>query len=388
MSQPTAPLSNPKPRHDRPKHAACDECRTRKLKCSGEPTSCERCTKVGLTCQYSSQKPMGRPRKRRATSSDDTGPNLDLDIAEPVEYDFSGFELPDSFGTEIPAWAPLEGSATELQALNTAASETNWLRELEDIDWATSASPPPTLPVPGHPPQLPTSPAANSSLTPSSHHHAYSTPSSSLAPDTCTHIPTLLTHFTTLPSLPPTFPLALPPLRRTVTTISHLLSCPFCSPPTPPPTAQQTTLLLATAIPHISTHYTRLLASIDAQASDAPGGVKRLRVGEIGNPALESAHTGGPDCPAGVEVTLQAEVWRGMMRGVVEGEVRALEGVVEKLEERGRRWHEGGEERRRECGVGEVKCFGLTIVEMARMAVEGGGVGAGAGAGGRAQGVS
>lgn len=100
-------------------------------------------------------------------------------------------------------------------------------------------------------------------------------------------------------------------------------------------------------------------------------------MGEVGNPALEGMHTGGWDCPAGVEVTLQAEAWRAMMRGVVEGEVRVLEGVVRGMEARGRGWHAGGEERRRACGVGEVKCFGLTVVEMTRMAVEGVGVGVG-----------
>ncbi|KIW35428.1 uncharacterized protein PV07_02125 [Cladophialophora immunda] len=49
------------------RHSACDECRKRKLKCSGEPTGCERCVKQNLTCHYSAQKQMGRPRKRQKT---------------------------------------------------------------------------------------------------------------------------------------------------------------------------------------------------------------------------------------------------------------------------------------------------------------------------------
>ncbi|OCT54000.1 hypothetical protein CLCR_09975 [Cladophialophora carrionii] len=49
------------------RHAACDECRKRKLKCSGDPTGCERCVKQKLTCHYSAQKQMGRPRKRQKT---------------------------------------------------------------------------------------------------------------------------------------------------------------------------------------------------------------------------------------------------------------------------------------------------------------------------------
>ncbi|EXJ86602.1 hypothetical protein A1O3_03555 [Capronia epimyces CBS 606.96] len=47
------------------RHAACDECRKRKLKCSGAPSGCERCLKQHLICHYSAQKQMGRPRKKQ-----------------------------------------------------------------------------------------------------------------------------------------------------------------------------------------------------------------------------------------------------------------------------------------------------------------------------------
>ncbi|KAI2790465.1 hypothetical protein POX_d05981 [Penicillium oxalicum] len=48
------------------RHSACDECRKRKLKCSGELSGCARCSKQMITCIYSLQKPMGRPPKKRA----------------------------------------------------------------------------------------------------------------------------------------------------------------------------------------------------------------------------------------------------------------------------------------------------------------------------------
>ena len=51
------------------KHAACDECRKRKLRCSGEASGCSKCLKQGLNCHYSKQKTMGRPRKRRDDSN-------------------------------------------------------------------------------------------------------------------------------------------------------------------------------------------------------------------------------------------------------------------------------------------------------------------------------
>ncbi|KAL4888404.1 C6 finger domain protein [Aspergillus ambiguus] len=52
------------------RHAACDECRKKKLKCSGEMTGCSRCVKQSLVCHYSIQKQMGRPPKKRAREDD------------------------------------------------------------------------------------------------------------------------------------------------------------------------------------------------------------------------------------------------------------------------------------------------------------------------------
>ncbi|KAJ6006453.1 hypothetical protein N7451_004397 [Penicillium sp. IBT 35674x] len=53
------------------RHTACDECRTRKLKCSGDLTGCTRCLKQSIRCHYSIQKPMGRPPKRKARADDE-----------------------------------------------------------------------------------------------------------------------------------------------------------------------------------------------------------------------------------------------------------------------------------------------------------------------------
>ncbi|KAE8393939.1 C6 finger domain protein [Aspergillus alliaceus] len=54
------------------RHAACDECRKRKLKCSGEATGCSRCLKQSLVCHYSVQKQMGRPPKKRVREDNDS----------------------------------------------------------------------------------------------------------------------------------------------------------------------------------------------------------------------------------------------------------------------------------------------------------------------------
>ncbi|KAK2847614.1 hypothetical protein FQN49_005710, partial [Arthroderma sp. PD_2] len=60
-------LSSSKPAEAPKRHAACDECRKRKLKCTGEVEGCRRCTRHGLYCHYSFQKQMGRPPKTART---------------------------------------------------------------------------------------------------------------------------------------------------------------------------------------------------------------------------------------------------------------------------------------------------------------------------------
>lgn len=65
------------------RHAACDECRKRKLKCSGDPAGCARCTKQCLICHYSKQAQMGRPRKRRKTSEE-----AEAEPSEPLQPQF------------------------------------------------------------------------------------------------------------------------------------------------------------------------------------------------------------------------------------------------------------------------------------------------------------
>ncbi|RMZ88533.1 hypothetical protein DV736_g4226, partial [Chaetothyriales sp. CBS 134916] len=71
---PATVSADPAPPHsvsDSPrKHAACDECRKRKLKCSRQTSGCTRCVKNGLFCVYSEQKQMGRPKKRQKIDHD------------------------------------------------------------------------------------------------------------------------------------------------------------------------------------------------------------------------------------------------------------------------------------------------------------------------------
>ncbi|KAJ8106241.1 hypothetical protein OPT61_g9669 [Boeremia exigua] len=107
-------------------HAACDECRTRKLKCSGGKPKCGRCQREEIVCIYSAQKTMGRPRKRRRGSEADAPseqpPNTHNGHDDPlngftIQPSFSSFGLvsPPEFadipsGNEVYAQAQLDPS--------------------------------------------------------------------------------------------------------------------------------------------------------------------------------------------------------------------------------------------------------------------------------------
>ncbi|KAK2020261.1 hypothetical protein LZ32DRAFT_686428 [Colletotrichum eremochloae] len=123
------------------KHRACDECRSRKLACTKEPDGCSRCKREGLTCVYSPQKQMGRPRKRRHVEeseeqpSSDKPPSLDQQLQLPhftqptLDTDYSAFFTQDYSNFDyLDLLSPLEGLPPstlppELSSLSMAHAE-------------------------------------------------------------------------------------------------------------------------------------------------------------------------------------------------------------------------------------------------------------------------
>ncbi|OJI97669.1 hypothetical protein ASPVEDRAFT_120813 [Aspergillus versicolor CBS 583.65] len=84
------------------RHAACDECRKRKLKCSGEPSGCNRCTKQSLKCHYSVQKQMGRPPKKRLREDDGDLPYINVPDNDPWANFKNPHMPPTDLGTPLP----------------------------------------------------------------------------------------------------------------------------------------------------------------------------------------------------------------------------------------------------------------------------------------------
>ncbi|KAL4914209.1 hypothetical protein BDW62DRAFT_190871 [Aspergillus aurantiobrunneus] len=83
------------------RHAACDECRKRKLKCSGELSGCSRCIKQSLRCHYSVQKQMGRPPKKRLREDDDDLQFLNLSNNDPWATAETAHIPPSGFGPAL-----------------------------------------------------------------------------------------------------------------------------------------------------------------------------------------------------------------------------------------------------------------------------------------------
>ncbi|KAI9842243.1 MAG: hypothetical protein M1837_007388 [Sclerophora amabilis] len=55
-------------------HSACNNCRVKKLKCTGQKTGCDRCQSKGITCFFQEPGPVkGRKRKRTGNSFTDDG---------------------------------------------------------------------------------------------------------------------------------------------------------------------------------------------------------------------------------------------------------------------------------------------------------------------------
>ncbi|KAL9583285.1 MAG: hypothetical protein Q9203_005144 [Teloschistes exilis] len=53
-------------------HAACDQCRSKKLRCSGQKRGCDRCKAASTTCIYSITRDDGRAKRRRRTDNPNT----------------------------------------------------------------------------------------------------------------------------------------------------------------------------------------------------------------------------------------------------------------------------------------------------------------------------
>ncbi|KAI7287467.1 hypothetical protein KC345_g477 [Hortaea werneckii] len=116
----TSSQPNPKLR------AACDECRLKKLKCTGEQPACSRCVREGIQCIYSPQKQMGRPKKRqRVEAAEDDGevfhPRQQEEHLAPLQPTSKPSQMGEK-DSDLPPFTLDFSQATQ----NTAAADATW----------------------------------------------------------------------------------------------------------------------------------------------------------------------------------------------------------------------------------------------------------------------
>ncbi|KAI4178232.1 MAG: hypothetical protein LQ348_005655 [Seirophora lacunosa] len=332
------------------KHAACDECRTAKVKCSGDQAGCTRCRLHAIQCHFSDRKIMGRPRKRprkddfkghgreeNATGSDDTGR-----INSPVVPRL------DNSGIQLEPFHPLPPSTSEPSTVDASSwghahimtPSPNSTNDWQVVQDANASAPQESgvrqtdLPVNGE-----------------SYHPAEPDPDSTgLSPSqdvdltgvTCTCLSELYSMLISFQSLPsPSFPSSRAPLIRAINLARAVVRCPFC--PRDFPSALQNLMLLTTLLPLVVHSYAQLLAEIQKQA--AQGHRITYRVGDLAQ-AASHLHTGTADCPMGFNVELDSEEWAAMARKIVKQDIYGnaqsidcLFSVVEELEQRQHIWH-------------------------------------------------
>ncbi|KAI4101666.1 MAG: hypothetical protein LQ339_004900 [Xanthoria mediterranea] len=333
------------------KHGACDECRLRKVKCSGDQAGCTRCRDEGFTCHYSDKKTMGRPRKRRRDGHpiQDEGDVDGIDDGQPAVDQLEGgcYPNPNSFHTSAALSLstasqdiPYTSAPDVPGAINpTLGSATDW-------DAVQHADLPP-YDFDGGPIGLGT--ASNGQLNDMNHvgtsdQYAGNRPdiSNAAAPGvSCTCLTQLHYMLQSFQSMPPaSFPSSRNPLTRATRLGRTINRCTLC--PLDFPTALQTSMLLVTLL-RLTVHgYAALVRDIQAKAAE--GGKITYRVGEL-NLSNSHLHTGTLDCPMGFTIELDPEEWAAMARKVLRQDlygssqnIDCFVGVLEEMEQRHQTW--------------------------------------------------
>ena len=358
-------------------HNACDECRARKLKCSGEPTGCSRCVADGVACLYSPRKQMGRPRKRRREEETqdcaydpwDFGSNGGPTMRA-TSQPGSSILLPSTCDPQLPAngFTGMDGISTESLSFDNGrhmarmgygslSQDPFASAGISDVDPAydsLQSFPTPNtfsdysewMPVPEPVLPLTTMPSAQTQLQtpPTTIYHNSSSPevrSPEIA--RCDCLPTLYKTLSIFPSTStPTFPDSMRFLKEAVAIGRSMLKCTNC--PNSYNTALQNGTGLGTLLNLVIMEYTKLLKHIDERSQKEDKFV--FRMGEMITPQTQHLHTRTLSCPMGISVDLSGPEWRIIARTAVRKEVfgddtgnENVATLLDGMKERQVRWH-------------------------------------------------
>ncbi|KAI0385951.1 hypothetical protein F5Y04DRAFT_245120 [Hypomontagnella monticulosa] len=348
-----------------PKHRACDECRTRKLACTKEPDGCSRCKREGITCHYSPQKPMGRPRKR---PRDET--NNDSTAVTPAPKNTMTQVPPDTSDPGL-AFISMLTSDSDFDLMGSPSQEKgySWAfgytgDSLGDIGFDTvpqhtpSFSPPNIDPslfisaleppsadqVPNLSPNSASTPESVSSscstATPSQPSQPSQLPRPSKAPaQTCAHTAALYLALDSMQQVPPGVENAIGHARRATKTAYDVVYCPVCSfkiePPDHAASADimrnfQNLMLLAALIPSIVHAYMRILEAVDEEACRATQERRRLIFQLHGFGGIFWDTGDEHQCDTTGELNhreMEPAMWRLAVRALLKADVYGLSGL-------------------------------------------------------------
>ncbi|KAF2637062.1 hypothetical protein P280DRAFT_472579 [Massarina eburnea CBS 473.64] len=333
-------------------HAACDECRTRKLKCSGIYPTCNRCEREGIRCVYSPRKPMGRPRKRRRDNSSEQAEQLEQaarlsktpvtdsfelpefnDLAVLTAFDeLSGFNFRMNDGFSGPMSPPSYPVTTMNNGFeNEVAHDMNFSPDAID---------------PSIDPSLWNAQPSDSSLSNVQVEHESITAPQQPSTDTCSCFSLMFLAVSELQSITSfAFPAIVPHLRSAASTANTIIHCEKC--PLQAFSAIQNIQSLTSLLSSLAERYHKVLSEIEAEAARAEvaGEKKPFRVGD-NSQENSHLHTGTLDCPMGFNVELEPRDWKRMCKTALKTEVLGgggfqmpLAKLLDEFEKRQRRWH-------------------------------------------------
>ncbi|KAF2869842.1 hypothetical protein BDV95DRAFT_497944, partial [Massariosphaeria phaeospora] len=302
-----------------------------------------------ISCVYSPQKQMGRPKKRRRDEAPADDVLAEDDGQETVSRpDVNHFGHIYTFGNPTVRRPDIDFSGvSELQVHSGIPDACSSTYNAESaLSFAPNQGNPPT---PGFDldanidPSLWDLPSTISNNQPPI---PQGPPSPAQSSCTCLSIMYLslsdLQNMTTF-----AFPAVIPSLRQAMSTTSTMLQCEKC--PQDTFSAMQNVQSLTALFSAIAERFHKVLRDIDAEAArlEQAGAKKPFRIGD-NNAANMHLHTGTIDCPMGFDIELEPNEWKRLAKRALKTEVLGggsnpvpLSHLVEEMSNRQSRWHTG-----------------------------------------------
>ncbi|KZF26461.1 hypothetical protein L228DRAFT_12960 [Xylona heveae TC161] len=339
------------------KLASCDECRLKKVKCSGEPSGCSRCVREGIPCHYSDRQKMGRPRKRRLTSRED-GEEKQDNTSINTTFSKNGHNDKGIHMSNMPNENNLVQNSSPFtppfsdETLNLLSPTSNFnmgFPSLENFNFSSNND----IHIPSSSsedvhlsldPYLNTQKDFSSFQTPS---FMQNLPGMD-GENSCACLSNLYLAMSELQTVPPDFPFpsTIHLVSKAVPVARGAIDCPICG--TKFLLGMPNTMLVISLLSLMASICAKTYEFIDTKADDSKsrGETKLFRMGEM-DPQTIHLHTGTADCPMGFNVELEPDEWRHMAKRVVRATVKGkgdgksgLMGLIAAMEERQKSWHE------------------------------------------------